>query len=422
MENTKRRPPMKKNVVAVLGLVAMLMLMASVACGESTPVPGLNQPPITIKITPDIVKDVKQTPAPNDSTPTNIEPTDPGAPVVVPPTDPATPSTSGPSMVETPAPIESVKVSVSDSNPPVYTLEITSGLPGGCVKFNGYEVAHEGESINVTVTNLEPAEPVPCTAIYAQYEGDVVLDGVFTPGDAYSVFVNGKLTNSFTARDPEGRKMAVAESPIERVEVVVSESDPPEYNLLVVSRLPLGSSCSKFNGYDLLRRGSGFIDVTVTHLEVTEIVPCTKDLPVVTNDIPLGTEFAAGESYKVIVNGEVTNSFVGRDPAGRAVVVKESPVESVELIILESFPPQYRIKVISTMSGSSCSQFNGYDISRPFANDIQVKVTYLAPAGIVPCTADVAYAETDIPLDSNFNSKEEYTVVVNKMTETFIAQ
>jgi hypothetical protein len=74
------------------------------------------------------------------------------------------------------------------------------------------------------------------------------------------------------------------------------------------------------------------------------------------------------------------------------------------------------------MSGSSCSQFNGYDISRPFANNIQVKVTYLAPAGIVECTADVAYAETDISLGSDFNSKEEYTVVINKMTETFIAQ
>ena len=72
------------------------------------------------------------------------------------------------------------------------------------------------------------------------------------------------------------------------------------------------------------------------------------------------------------------------------MVVKESPVESVELIILESFPPQYRIKVVSTMSGSSCSQFNGYDISRPFVNNIQVKVTYLAPAGVVECTADVA--------------------------------
>ena len=325
-------------------------------------------------------------------------------------------------MVETPAPIESIKVAVSESSPPVYTLQIISGLPGGCVKFDGYDTMQEGESINVTVTNMEPAEPVPCTAIYAQHEGEVVLDEGFTPGDVHSVFVNGKLTNSFTARDTDGMKMTVAESPIERVEVAVSDSNPPEYTLQVISGLPLGSSCSKFNGYDLLRRGAGFIDVTVTHLEVTEIVPCTRDLPAVTTEIPLGTEFASGESYKVIVNGEVTNSFVGRDPAGRAVVVKESPVESVELIILESFPPQYRIKVVSTMSGSSCSQFNGYDVSRPFANNIQVKVTYLFPAGEVMCTSDVAYAETDIPLGSNFNPKEEYTVVVNKVTETFIAQ
>jgi hypothetical protein len=325
-------------------------------------------------------------------------------------------------MAETSAPIESVKVAVSDANPPVYTLQITSGLPSGCVKFNGYEVVHQGESINVTVTNLEPAEPVPCTAIYAQHQGEVVLDGGFAPGKAYSVFVNGKLTNSFTARDPEGLKMALADSPIERVEVVVSGSNPPEYSLQVISKLPLGSSCSKFNGYNLLRRGHVFIDVTITHLEVTEIVPCTRDLPVVTTEIPLGTEFAAGESYKVIVNGEVTNSFLGRDPEGRAVVVKESPVESVELIILESFPPQYRIKVVSTMSGSGCSQFNGYDVSRPFANNIQVRVTYLFPAGEVMCTLDVASAETDIPLGSNFNSKEEYTVVVNKVTETFTAQ
>ena len=54
--------------------------------------------------------------------------------------------------------------------------------------------------------------------------------------------------------------------------------------------------------------------MTVTHLEVTEIVPCTKDLPVVMNEIPLGVEFISGESYKVIVNGEVTNSFVAANP------------------------------------------------------------------------------------------------------------
>ena len=49
-------------------------------------------------------------------------------------------------------------------------------------------------------------------------------------------------------------------------------------------------------------------------------------------------------------------------------------------------------------------------------------MTYLAPAGVVECTADVAYAETDIPLGNEFNYKEEYTVAVNNVSGTFIAQ
>ena len=135
---------------------------------------------------------------------------------------------------------------------------------------------------------MEPGELVPCTTIYAQHQGEVILYGGLTPGEAYSVVVNGKLTNSFIAGDPKGRKMAVAESPIERVGVAASLSNPPECTLRVLSRLPLGSSCSGFNGYDLSRRGAGIVDVTVTHLKVTEIVPRTKDLPLVMNEIPLG--------------------------------------------------------------------------------------------------------------------------------------
>ena len=49
-------------------------------------------------------------------------------------------------------------------------------------------------------------------------------------------------------------------------------------------------------------------------------------------------------------------------------------------------------------------------------------MTYLAPAGVVECTADVAYVETDIPLDSDFNSKEEYTGAVSNVSGIFIAQ
>ncbi len=416
---------MKNRFAADIGLAAMLLLLAAVACTSSASPLAPTQPSVSVQST-GVPTKLSQPTTGIQEKPTKIESSAPVTPIAVSPAEPPPQPASGqpfePSMVETPAPIESVKLAVSDSNPPVYTLQITSGIPSGCVKFNGYETLREGNSINVNVTNLQPAEAVLCTAIYGQHEGEVVLDGEFTPGESYTVFVNDNLNNSFTARDPQGVKMAVAKSPIERVDVAISDSNPPEYFLQGISRLPLGSSCSKFNGYDLSRWGAGIIHVTVTHLEVTEIMPCTDDLPVAMTEIPLGTGFNSGESYNVIVNGEVTNSFLGRDPEGGKKVVKESPVESVELIILESFPPQYRINVLSTMSGSSCSQFNGYDVSRPFSNTIHVTVTYLLPAGDVMFTRDIAYAEADIPLGSDFVSNEEYTVLVSQATETFIAQ
>ena len=412
---------MKNQFAAVIGLAAMLLLLVAVACTSSAPPLAPTKPSVSVRPTA-VPTNLPESTTGIQETPTTIEPAVPATPDAVSLTEPASGQPSGPSMVETSAPIESVTFAVSVPNPPAYTLQITSGIPGGCVKFYGYETLQEGNTIFVNVTNTQPAQAIPCTAIYAQHEGEVVLDGQFTPGQSYTVVVNGKQTNSFTARDPQGVEMAVAESPIERVDVVVSDANPPEYFLQVISRLPLGSSCSKFNGYDVSRRGAGIIVATVTHLEMTEIMPCTDDLPVVTTEIPLGTGFTSGESYWVIVNGEVTNSFVGRDPEGGKKVVKESSVVSVELVILESFPSQYRVKVLSTMSGSSCSQFNGYDVSRPYSSTIQVKVTYLLPAGEVMCTRDIAYAETDIPLGSDFVSKEEYTVVVNGVTETFKTQ
>ena len=283
---------MKNRFTAVIGLAAMLLLLASVACTDHTPSAARTQSSVGIQTTPLPTKPVELVTG-IDEKPTAIEPSVSATPVAVSPTQPTTEPASGqpsePSMVETPAPIESVRFAVSDSDPPEYTLQITSGIPSGCVKFNGYETLQEGNTIFVNVTNMQPAQAIPCTAIYGQHEGEVVLDGGFVPGESYTVVVNGNLTNSFTARDPEGVKMAVAESPIERVEVTVSDANPPEYFVQVISRLPLGSSCSKFNGYDLSRRGARIIRVTVTHLEVKEIMPCTRDLPVALTEIFLGT-------------------------------------------------------------------------------------------------------------------------------------
>ena len=165
--------------------------------------------------------------------------------------------------------------------------------------------------------------------------------------------------------------------------------------------------------------------MTVTHLEVTGVVPCTNDLPAVSTDIPLGTDFTAGEAYKVVVNGEIANSFTALKPEEQNWAIKESLIQGAELVILESFPPQYQMKVTSTLPiGSECSKVNGYDVTRPLANTIEVSVTHIeAPKDIVDCTEDLPLVETNVSLGINFESGEEYTVIINgQVTEIFTAQ
>ncbi|MDP6403173.1 MAG: YbaY family lipoprotein [SAR202 cluster bacterium] len=339
-----------------------------------------------------------------------------------------TPTVAGPGTVEVPAPIETVEVVVSGSDPAEYSLHIVSGLPSGCAEFDGYQVSRDGNTIEVTVTNLMPADPKTiCTMIYGYHEGDVALGGDFVGGETYTVVVNGEAAGSFVARDQRTSGWVVEDSPIEAAEVVVSEAAPYEYTLKIVSRLPLGSSCSKFNGYDLVRRTAGTIEVKLTHLEIApgQVVPCTADLPVVSTVIPLGGDFTPGETYTVVVNGQATNAFVGRDPEGPETVVAQSPIESVELLVMESFPPQYALTVASRLPlGSKCSSFDGYTVTRPFAGQIIVKVTHLEVVDKnVPCTRDLPVVVTRISLGTEFTSGETYTITVNdEVTETFVAQ
>ena len=414
---------MKMALIKGTVFLMAVLLLAALACGPSAPLETPVQNPAT------------QEPAPLPATPARKPAThepglQPETPVRIPAAgEPAgkteTPAPSQPEMVEAPAPIDGVEIEMSQDDPPRYALNIDSGLPGGCVQFGSYAVSQDGNSINVTVTNLEPASPKPCTTIYGQHRGQVDLGSGFTPGETYTVAVNGETTNSFTARDPQGDKMAQAKSPIERTLVEASKVEPFGYMLRVISRLPLGSSCSIFNGYDISHPAAGVINVTVTHLEVTGLKECTADLPVVTTDIPLGADFISGEAYRVVVNGEMANSFTARGTEDRTWAVKRSPIRGSEIIILEIFPPQYRLNVISSLPrGSSCSRFNGYDVARPSANLIVLTVTHLeVTEDNVPCTRDLPVVETVVSLGSGFNSGEEYTVEINgQVTEKFKAQ
>ena len=91
------------------------------------------------------------------------------------------------------------------------------------------------------------------------------------------------------------------------------ESDPPQYQLRVVSGMPKGSSCSQINGYEIRRRESNNIDVAITHHQVADpSVICTVDYPVVETIVPLGSDFEQGMEYTVSVNSETTRSFEAR--------------------------------------------------------------------------------------------------------------
>ena len=129
--------------------------------------------------------------APSNSVPTQTPPGQTGAP-----TPDAQPEDLD--VVREPAPVESVRVVVKDSLE--YSLLIESGLPDSCAKFESYDLDRDGSRIEVTVTNLRSTGPFACLAVYEIHESELPLGSDFTPGEEYTVVVNGQVTETFQAQ------------------------------------------------------------------------------------------------------------------------------------------------------------------------------------------------------------------------------
>ena len=98
-----------------------------------------------------------------------------------------------------------------------------------------------------------------------------------------------------------------------------------------------------------------------------------------------------------------------------------APIEKVEILILESFPPQYNLAVTSGLP-NSCAQFAGYTVDRD-GDTVVVSMTNWKPSGAtMACAAVYTTVKTTISLGSDFNSGTTYTVAVNNKTKTFVAQ
>ncbi|MCH8061920.1 MAG: hypothetical protein IH861_05405, partial [Chloroflexi bacterium] len=140
-----------------------------------------------------------------------------------------------------------------------------------------------------------------------------------------------------------------------------------------------------------------------------EIEPC-KVYEVLANDKPMSIQASA-------LN--VRCASPARQPAPSLVVA--APIESVEIIVAESYPPQYSLKVKSGLP-NGCVRFNEYVVSRSEA-EIDVRVTNIVPANKnVICTMVYGTVDSKIALGTDFEGGTEYTVRVNDVVETFTAQ
>ncbi len=106
-----------------------------------------------------------------------------------------------PDLVSAPAPIERVEIRVAESFPPQYFVDIVSGLPNGCARFDSIETSRSGDTIRIVVLNLVPApgSKVACTMIYGTVQHHVALGTDFEPGHTYTVVVND-VTETFQAQ------------------------------------------------------------------------------------------------------------------------------------------------------------------------------------------------------------------------------
>ncbi|MCY4623682.1 MAG: YbaY family lipoprotein [Chloroflexi bacterium] len=175
----------------------------------------------------------------------------------------------------------------------------------------GLEV--RGREIAATLTLQQPPD-VPwdtgCAAEFVELDTIEYISGGLAPGEPYTITVNGEAVSTFTLPDERLGNTVIAESPVQRVEVMEMESNPVQFALQVVSGRPSGS-CTQHNGYEIVRRNDNTINVRITHHQVADRdAMCTADFPIEETVVLLGT-FEAGVEYTVTVNGEPLSEYGG---------------------------------------------------------------------------------------------------------------
>ena len=205
--------------------------------------------------------------------------------------------------VEVPARVISANLIPNEPEPLLRVVHFQSAVEG-CARRGNQTLDVSGTDIIVEVTLMQPTDTpwaIPCNEETMEvYE--VLPLGSLLLGKGYLIIVNGQETTSFTLPDPALGNTHIAASLVQVFEIEKADGDPSAYRLRVVSGRPSGS-CTRVNGYEVIRREPTVVEVKITHHQVSDpTVMCTKDFPVTETLVPLGSEFEEGTEYTVKVN------------------------------------------------------------------------------------------------------------------------
>ncbi len=73
-------------------------------------------------------------------------------------------------------------------------------------------------------------------------------------------------------------------------------------------------------------------------------IPCDEEVVELDTVLRITEPLEAGRTYRVIVNDRAVSTFTLPEPDLRDTFISESPIESVEVDVLESAPPQYQLR------------------------------------------------------------------------------
>jgi hypothetical protein len=97
-----------------------------------------------------------------------------------------------------------------------------------------------------------------------------------------------------------------------------------------------------------------------------------------------------------------------------------APIDAMDIVVLESFPPQYVLTVVAGLP-NGCARADGHEVDRVL-DTVRVRIYNTVPVGKVACIQVYRTYQLSIPLGSDLQSGRDYTVDVNGQTRKLTPQ